>query len=1342
MHLSSTELNPQKTSHLKDFYVKAGFLLTFTAIVVFSLQGQAQHIKSLNTKDGLPQSFVSGLVQDNKGFMWVGTRNGLARYDGIEFRPFRYSTQDSSFLSSNVIVSLKPHRGKIIIEYESGEIDLFDPASEELMKLLPRNTLTKNFKERQFLRRSWILDEDQVLWAVARGQGLNSYDPETKKIRHFGRGASGPAGALASDTIWALRRDKNHHMWIVTGKGISSLNTADGQVVNYTLPVSPSYYSGSNEVKTIDLHGRKSGELMWGDRNHLFIFSPKSKKVKAVPLPGISSQGVLWIDRSPDGHDYFQREGIVYKYSDQNGLSVVTDISDQVGTDVQSFMVDAAGLIWLGTNARGLFQLDLNTPFFPSFKYEKGFVNDLLTRQLGTSLQEVFGWTSVNEKSAASGYHIRSVTDRRGQLWIGLKETVVMFDQKGKNRTILPKVLPLYNPVESGITIKGVAVNANGIPVVASYSGDVVVYNEAKKSWDLLLDKGSVRRKFGNDVTVRDIFLDDKKLWLTTELDGLLFIDLKTKQIGQLKSDDKTGVLPTNQLLGMQPDPSRPDLLWIGSYNGLISLNKKTLKTEVFGIKDGLPDQTVYSLLRDASGKLWFGTNKGLCRFDPLTHKIRVFQTRHGLPGDEFNRFHQLQLPGGRLALGGTEGWTLFEPINIKDDSYRPESALTSLKINNTEILPSKNNTIIRKPMNALDELVLTHDQSTLTISFAGLQYSQPQDLRYRYQLVGYDKDWVDAGQSSFANYTKIPAGRYEFKVNASNTTGQWSDKIKSLPIMVHPPWWLTWWAYVVYALVIAGSIWYWMRLQLIRLELRKSVEMKQQEARQLHALAEMKSRFFNNVTHDFRTPLTLILSPMPGLITELAGTAHEKKLVMVRRNAEQLLELMNQLLDFSKLDAHVLSVDESRGQPGAFVERVVELFYEEALLKDIQLIFTNNVSGDFWFDAPKLERMLGNLLGNAIKFTPDGGRIDVSVNSSGQGIEFTVSDTGIGIPAESMAYIFDRYYQVDDISATQELLNDKGTGIGLSLVKEFAELQKGKIEVESEEGNGTTFRITMPYQPAGSDVTEVEKDPILSQEHPSQLTFSDDEKVRILLVEDNLELADFIADSLPGSYEVSRAVNGAEGLKIALEQIPDLVISDVMMPVMDGFTFCRNIKQHEQTSHIPVIMLTAKASLDSRIEGLSHGADDYLSKPFHVRELNLRVHNQLEQQRRLRRQMQKRLSQSIPEVEPEQIDPFVEKFYNVIEEHLDDTSIGAEQWAEFMYMSRVQLHRKLKAIAGMPVGDVVRNYRLSRSVIFLKEGYNSSETAYRSGFDSPAYFSKCFRELYGKTPSEFAEKN
>ena len=952
---------------------------------------QAQRCLVLSTKDGLPQSFVSGLVQDRSGFIWVGTRNGLALYDGISFRPFQFNSFDSSSLASNVIIAMKSWKDKIAIEYESSEIDLFDPVKHEVQHFLTSEQLSQMKNRHSFLRRAWMIDSASVLWGFNNERGLFSYDPKSRVIRNFSRGSHG----LQSDTVVSLKQIKKGEIWILTQKGISLLNTVSGKISNYKTPVEASYYLASNNNKEIvGLHKRRNGELMWGDGSHLFFFSPGSKKIRVVRFPSPGSQSILWTDEDSEGVDFFERAGIIYKYSDSEGLSEIDDSPRRHNTSVQSFLIDNAGLIWMGTNARGLFQVDINTPFFSSFKYEHGFAGDLLAGQLGISFQDVFQWSSANEQGGASGYHIRSVYDRQGRLWLGLKETVVMYDNAGRNLSVLPKVTPLYNPAEPGVTIKGIAINDKGAPVVVSYAGDLAVFDSDKKTWRLLLEKGRIRKHFGQQVTVRDLFLDGDRIWMTTELDGLIYINLKTRQFGQLKHGGVADMLPTNHLLGVQPDPSRPHLLWIGSYNGLICLNKNTLKTEVFGIPQGLPDQTVYSILGDRHGNLWFGTNKGLCRFDPVSHQVRVFQTRHGLPGDEFNRFHHLRLPNGRFAFGGTEGWTLFEPSRMRDDNFRPAVALTGLKINNTEISPAPDGPL-KMPLNALNELVLGHDENTLTIMFAGLQFSQPQDLRYRYQLIGYDHDWVEAGPLSFANYTKIPPGKYQFRVNASNTTGRWSDKVKSLPITVYPPWWLTWWAYVVYALAVAGSIWYWLRLQVIRIELRKSVELKQQEARHLHALSEMKSRFFNNVTHDFRTPLTLILSPLPGIIQELTGTSHEKKLVTVKRNAEQLLQLINQLLDFSRLDAYVLTVDESRGALDVFTERVAQLFREEALAKGIELTFRSSVSGEYWFDAPKLERMLGNLIANAIKFTDQGGRVKVSLEASGHGIVFSIADTG-----------------------------------------------------------------------------------------------------------------------------------------------------------------------------------------------------------------------------------------------------------------------------------------------------------------------------------------------------------
>ncbi|WP_138994172.1 hybrid sensor histidine kinase/response regulator transcription factor [Larkinella sp. C7] len=1303
---------------------KIVFILANVSLCLVHIQVAGQAIRNISSKDGLPQSFVSGLEQDKAGFVWVGSRNGLARYDGINFKVFQHSNQDTSSLVSNLIINIKGFNKGIWIEHESGEIDELDPVSEKI-----KHHHTPLLTSGTFFRRAWIVDSNGTIWRIIDGKGLARFGPTPKLYTKT-------SGGFDSDTLWGICEGVDNRIWVLTRFGLSSLDQQSGKISNYSSPQVLDYHDYRNAVRfAIGLHQRRNGELMWADRNYLYIFSVSQKKfLKKIPFGSHSDRGVTWIRTGPDGSEYLERGIAIYRYDELTGLKLIYGQTKVDKNPIQSFLVDKSGLIWLGTNAYGITQVDLTTPFFPSFPLKDGFAGDVLEAEFHQSLSSLFDWGPKDQRFAAPGYHLRSAYDKSGTLWIGLKDHVVRYQSATKSFISLPKITQISNAAETGIGIKGLTISPQGLPVVIGYNRNVLIYNPPKNTWDWLIPAGQISRQLGTDITPQDISMDTDRIWITTERDGLILIDRKTGKINQLKQGPGSAAFPTNHLLGLRPDPSRPSLLWIGSRDGLICLNKKTLKTEIFNTSTGLPDNTIYTLLADHYGKLWFGTNKGLCSFSPITHKVRLFQTRHGLLEDEFNRFHQLMLPDGRLAFGGTQGWTLFDPNKIKDDAYQPAIALTALKINNETVTPTTDG-LLTQPVNAIGELILPYDQNTVTFFFAGLQFNQPLDLNYRYQLEGYDSDWIGSGQIPFAIYTKIPPGSYKFLVNASNTTGQWSKDIKKLTIRVRPPWWQTWWAYMAYALVIGGSIWYWMRLQVIRMELSKSIELKKQEAQQLHVLAEMKERFFTNVTHDFRTPLTLILSPLTSLIEKFTGTNEEKTLLLIKRNAEQLLALINQLLDFSKLDANMLTIEESIGDPGLVTENTLHLFREEAARKGVTISFTNQLHGQFWFDAPKLERVLGNLIGNALKFTPSGGLIRVTVRNENDHVLFSVSDTGIGIPEDQTAYIFKRYFQIGH-HKDQAV---KGTGIGLSLVKEMVQLQEGRIELESKLGQGSTFRILLPYRPAtpsaipslNTGVTEKWDVPVIQNE-----------TIRILLIEDNPELSDFIAGSLPERYIVERATNGADGLKIALETLPDLIISDVMMPVMDGFELCKAVKQHEHTSHIPVILLTAKTAVESRMQGLVTGADDYLTKPFRVPELNLRVYNLLDRQRRLRTHLQSQISSPPSEQGNErELDPFLVRFYGVIEQDLDNSSVGVEELAACMNMSRSQLHRKLRAIAGLPVSDVVRNYRLTKVAAFLKEGVSSSECAYKVGFDSPAYFTKCFREFYGLTPSEFQKR-
>jgi signal transduction histidine kinase/DNA-binding response OmpR family regulator len=635
----------------------------------------------------------------------------------------------------------------------------------------------------------------------------------------------------------------------------------------------------------------------------------------------------------------------------------------------------------------------------------------------------------------------------------------------------------------------------------------------------------------------------------------------------------------------------------------------------------------------------------------------------------------------------------------------------------------------------------------------------------YRYRLEGYDNGWVHAGKLPIANYTKLPPGRYVLRVNATNTAGQWSRHVKTLAIQVQPPLWATWWAYALYAFLGAGAVYGFVRLRLNRERLNHAILLKEQQAEHLRRTTEWKARFFANITHEFRTPLTLIVSPLEQILAQPVPPPAEQlrqQHRVMHRNGQLLLRLINQLLDVSKLEAGRMRIAESRGDLAAFVGEVVESFRLPAEKKGIVLTYrAQNLAGDYLFDAEKWEKIAYNLLSNALKFTPGKGTIRVEVNHlarpEGQPVlQLRVEDSGIGIPAEHLPRIFERFYQVDD-SRTRSF---DGTGIGLVLVKELSELLGGGVTVESQVGKGSVFTVTLPVHDAGviaedhSPVAAIapapfatggEADAPAGDNPPAFPAVTAADAPLVLVVEDHDELRDFITGGLCDKYRVLPARDGQEGWELARQELPDLVISDVMMPRMDGYALCERIKHTPLTTHIAVILLTAKTAADSRMQGLSAGANDYLPKPFNLRELQLRVANWLGHQQQLRRFWQSQLGwpkgdePPLSPGSPAAQDPFLAAFYEVVDGQLANASLTIEQLALAMSVSTRTLHRKLSSLTGMNTSDLLRAYRLEKAAAFLQEGHSVSEAAYKTGFDNLSYFSRSFKARFSVPPSQYS---
>ncbi len=1317
-------------------------------VQVISLNSTAQSIRIISTKDGLPQSFVSGLEQDNQGFMWIATRNGLAHYDGTEFINFQHNIHDTASPASNVISWLnKDDDGNIWVLYESGKIDVMNPAIQQVRHVI--NTQLKNNPLLQFTKRGWLFQSHQTLWGIVQNTGLCRFDTTIKKTRFYTF-----KNGLSRDSLHGLCEDSKKQIWVLSAKDISCFNSKTQKFDHYNIPLQQRFDDTYNmDEGIVDLHERKNGEIMWGDSKRIYFFNPLTHAFHTINLQD-SVFGIRWIRNNPDGTECMEMNGVIYEYTDTKGLVPFFKLPLNSPWNVRSFYIDKSGLLWIGTNAEGIRIVDVNNPFFQSFAYKKDFCRDVLSGELGLSLENTFHWTSYDQKFSSPAYHLRSF-NRNNKLWIALKETVVYKDKSSNNWTILPHVPYLTDTTNIGIGIKGITLLPNGKVLAIGYSCNLVQYDQQTNNWSLFLPLYLLRQKFGAGFLPQELFADQDKIWITSANDGLVFIDINTKEIRQLKEGISITSLPTNQLLGMKPDPNNPDILWIGSYQGLIALNKKSLQCTTFSVTEGLPDNTIYSIQTDQKGYLWLSTNKGLCRFQPSTHEVRIFQTRNGLPGDEFNRFHDVILPNNELVFGGTEGWVKFDPLSFKDDNFQPEVAITGLKINYAEAVQGSANHLL-KPFNLLDTLHLYYNQNTVTLAFSALQFNQPQDNLYRYKLDGYDKDWVFAHNAHEAVYTQLPPGHYAFYLNASNTTGQWSSYIKKLVIVITPPWWASALAYICYAIIIAGLIGGFIRYRIAQGIMKREIGLKENEAVQMKEMDEMKTRFFSNITHEFRTPLTLIIGPAEELKQPNVNAVKQNGLAdIIIKNANQLLILVNRLLDLSKLEAKALKIYEQKGNPASIVGTIVHSFEFSAKTNEIELAFINN-TGELtgWFYPDALERITYNLLSNAIKFTPMGGKVSVSLHYNEEEIMVTVKDTGIGIGEDQQPYIFERYHQGDKPAGLSEHQSQASTGLGLALVKELVDLQNGTIEVTSsvvdKQFPGTKFIVTLPFRAEVTtlfvDATDSDKTAfpeIIEEDLNSTLPV-------ILLVEDNVEIAQFITNTLNNHYQVTYAANGKSGFEMTIAVMPDIIISDVLMPEMDGYTFCTTVKNDIRVSHIPVILLTAKSLQENIIEGLSKGADDYITKPFHPSELFLRIHNLLDRQKKLREKYKAELvlpiaeefkTKETAEENKEVQDPFIEKLYQFIEEHLDDSLFGVDQFVDLSGISRTSLHRKLKAVAGVSTSEFIRLYRLKRATMFLKEGNNSTDTAYYSGFGSAAYFTKCFRETYGITPGEFVRK-
>ena len=858
---------------------------------------------------------------------------------------------------------------------------------------------------------------------------------------------------------------------------------------------------------------------------------------------------------------------------------------------------------------------------------------------------------------------------------------------------------------------------------------------------------------------------DDNTVWAATK-NGILKINPASGEVRQFNPASTAG-MASGEILSIH---EAEGFLWCGSTGGLIRFNPKNNAAVTFSTRHGLPHNHVYAAI-PAEGSLWLPTNKGLARVS-LTSGVKpdadladvdIFGADDGLPHHEFNTLTFLKAKNGTIWLGGLNGVVSFDPKKL----VLGKSADKSVIIAEFSKYDQQADSVLNFPLfkdHWPETFVLRPEEKFFSVRFALLDYRDPRANQYSYKLEGFDHDWIFAGNQNTARYANLPPGTYTLRIRGANPNGIWSNREAMAVIVVQQVWYKTAWAWLLYGLFAAGMIYGAWRSRVRSLRLAQQLELEHLRSENLKDLEAFKSRFFTNITHEFRTPLTVVLGISDQLRTDLEAAGEKgsrpdipallSQTALVRRSGENLLRLVNQILDLAKLESNTLKMNYIQGDVVAYLRYVAESLHSLAETRNIRLeVETGTAEIVMDYDPERLLQIAHNLLSNAIKFTPGSGKVVLQITSEELStpptLKITVADTGAGIPPEALPFVFDRFFQADN----QEYAGASGSGIGLSLTKELVKAMGGDISVESRAGEGTTFTVRLPITNQAEKMAAQTEDRGLPDFQslvnlPEAGNRQPETNNRLLLIEDNPDVMEYLAACLRDRYVLDFAYDGESGIEKALETVPDLVISDVMMPGKNGFEVCEILKNDERSSHIPLVLLTAKADMDSRLAGLRRGADAYLAKPFHPEELLLTLNNLLE----LRRQMQARyldwatqetpVSETASAAATDPENEFLKKLRAVVEENLSDANLDVEALCRKIGMSRTNLHNKLSALTGLSTTLYVRKLRLRRAQELLRTTDSTiSEIAYEVGFNDPKFFSRVYAEEYGAPPSEERRK-
>ncbi|QKG58799.1 response regulator [Hymenobacter sp. BRD128] len=1371
----------------------------------------------ISVDEGLSHSDAMAVAQDHAGFIWIGTNRGLNRYDGYALKQYLLPVNPRNGLSSNRITALllAPDQ-RLWVGAEGSGLSFYDAAHDAFARLDGQALPAAYRATADQLAKSDVTalsaDGQHRLWVGTARDGLFvlRFDASGQLLALHQLPATVP-GRPSLARISGLAYDAEGNLWVgALEAGLLVLRANEPG-----WPVLPTVLAG-NRVSALHLDRR--GDLWVGAERTLFWVSAASRRTRQALVPyalphrysriqalRLDSFGRLWAGTlqglyvweagavtaaapplQPTPTRFLPRDGQPHSINSER---------------VHQLFEDGHQVMWLGASSGGLNKVDLRQRAFGRLRHQltgqaalnnaNNYVNAIYKEEATHTLWfgtrngvSAYDLTRHNYRTyfsqpadtvrgidAATIFHAAD-----GTLWFGTRDHGLLALRRpgGQEKFTTYRQLPGGFDLSS-TSLEHLAQDGQGTLWIATFSKGLLRFSADGQR---LL--GHYDRATAHLPTDQFTYLlydaPRNVLWASTRDAGLLKLRPTADSLQLLAQFKYAPGLPNSLrvnyvwplLLGEQ------GALWIGTIGG--GLHQLTTDAQghdaVRSFSQALPETDVESLLPDDAGNIWVG-GTGLYRFTPATRRYLRYDVADGLQSNSFKIGSAARGADGTLYFGGVNGITYFQPAAIQVNPYPPVVQLTGLRIANQPVAvgrPFNGRLVLTGPLSQPQTVTIRPSENDFSVDFVALNYTNPQKDRYAYRLLGYNDEWIYPGPGQrTASFTNLPPGRYTLQVKADNGEGVWAKAPATMNFEVLAPWYKTWWAYLLYAAALVGAGALYRHFEMAQQELKNKLVLEQFQTEKEKELTNLKLGFFTNVSHELRTPLTLILGPMEEIIGAHGPVSGLRdKVLLMHKQTRKLLDLVNQLLDFRKVETGHVPLRASAGNAVQFLTELFEVFRQKAAER--RLTYTLDVPAEpvpLYFDRSKLEIILTNLLTNAFKYTPEGGQITLAATVvgspgseavfqndqlAGNFLEISVVDTGVGIQANELAHIFDPYYQ----ASHTDTLRMTGTGIGLSLVRQFAARHRGIIQVESVVGTGTTFRLRLPFGHAHlqpGDLLPETDQPALAEAapdlDPTALALTNEPLTlaslpRLLVVEDNDEVSQYLQQLFAADFEVTAAADGLEGWEKTLAQLPDLIISDVMMPRSDGLELCRKLKQHPKTAHIPVLLLTARTAALHEVEGLGLGADDYVSKPFNPQVLQAKAAALLRNRSKLREYYQRQLLLEPTEIVIADADrTFLEQAMRAVEQHLDDPAFGVQVLASDLCMSQSVLYRRIKQITGQTTVEFIRDVRMKRAAQLLTHSQlRITEIAFQVGVENVKYFRKTFQKIYGMAPSEYAKQH